>query len=318
MDKETLSNYGWIVICVLVLAVMIALATPFGNFIADAVKSTTAGFFSVNQNALNSAGVPGLTIPGQEFEDDNTTNESSGYKYYDMVEQGDYRYFYLGCNDYEDFCYAYLKMMLYDEGIMCTTNEEALEQTAQLMAGCSWADLEAQGITTAMLFEELGLTEELYNSPETQERFQRGWLVVAIDKTQKEYDPIPEQVDGIPVTSMDSAFANCTSMTTAPEIPSNVTSLYNTFYGCSSLTTAPEIPNGVTDMYQTFRICSSLTTAPIIPSSVTNVLSTFYGCTSLKGTIELPCSIKTNYQYSKCPATIVYYHVDGCDGSCGR
>ena len=30
MDKETLSNYGWIVICVLVLAVMIALATPFG------------------------------------------------------------------------------------------------------------------------------------------------------------------------------------------------------------------------------------------------------------------------------------------------
>ena len=26
MDKETLSNYGWIVICVLVLAVMLALA----------------------------------------------------------------------------------------------------------------------------------------------------------------------------------------------------------------------------------------------------------------------------------------------------
>ena len=30
MDKETLSNYGWVVICVLVLVVMIALATPFG------------------------------------------------------------------------------------------------------------------------------------------------------------------------------------------------------------------------------------------------------------------------------------------------
>ena len=48
MDKETLSNYGWIVILVLILAVMIALATPFGNFIAGAIKSTTAGFFSVN------------------------------------------------------------------------------------------------------------------------------------------------------------------------------------------------------------------------------------------------------------------------------
>ena len=44
MDKETLSNYGWIVVLILILAVMIALATPFGNFIAGAIKSTTAGF----------------------------------------------------------------------------------------------------------------------------------------------------------------------------------------------------------------------------------------------------------------------------------
>ena len=66
MDKETLSNYGWIVICVLVLAVMIALATPFGTFVADAVKSTAQGLFDVNQNALNSTGL--INIDGQEFE----------------------------------------------------------------------------------------------------------------------------------------------------------------------------------------------------------------------------------------------------------
>ena len=66
MDKETLSNYGWIVILVLILAVMIALATPFGNFIAGAIKSTTAGFFSVNENALGAAGI---VIPGQNFDD---------------------------------------------------------------------------------------------------------------------------------------------------------------------------------------------------------------------------------------------------------
>ena len=65
MDKETLSNYGWIVICVLVLAVMIALATPFGGFIADAVKSTTQGLFDVNQNALNSTGL--INIGDQSF-----------------------------------------------------------------------------------------------------------------------------------------------------------------------------------------------------------------------------------------------------------
>lgn len=57
MDKETLSNYGWIVICVLVLAVMIALATPFGTFISQAVKNTTAGLFGAEQGALGAAGI---------------------------------------------------------------------------------------------------------------------------------------------------------------------------------------------------------------------------------------------------------------------
>lgn len=66
MDKETLSNYGWIVICVLVLAVMIALAGPFGTFVAGAVKSTTQGLFDVNQGALNSTGL--INIDGQEFD----------------------------------------------------------------------------------------------------------------------------------------------------------------------------------------------------------------------------------------------------------
>ena len=65
MDKETLSNYGWIVILVLILAVMLALATPFGTFVADAIKSTTQGLFDVNQSALNSTGL--INIDGQSF-----------------------------------------------------------------------------------------------------------------------------------------------------------------------------------------------------------------------------------------------------------
>ena len=68
MDKETLSNYGWIVICVLVLAVMIALAGPFGTFVADAVKSTTQGLFDVNQGALDAAGI---TIDDNAFVEGN-------------------------------------------------------------------------------------------------------------------------------------------------------------------------------------------------------------------------------------------------------
>ena len=64
MDKETLSNYGWVVICVLVLVVMIALATPFGKYIANAVKATTESLFTVSQNALNTglSNAGGITV----------------------------------------------------------------------------------------------------------------------------------------------------------------------------------------------------------------------------------------------------------------
>jgi len=65
MDKETLSNYGWVVICVLVLVVMIALATPFGKFIAEAVKNTTKGLFDASHTALENglgAAAPGVTV----------------------------------------------------------------------------------------------------------------------------------------------------------------------------------------------------------------------------------------------------------------
>lgn len=58
MDKETLSNYGWIVVLVLVLAVLLAIATPFGNFIADGFKAAYMGLFDTSNNAM------GIVIPG--------------------------------------------------------------------------------------------------------------------------------------------------------------------------------------------------------------------------------------------------------------
>lgn len=53
MDKETLSNYGWIVICILVLSVMIALATPFGQYVAKGFEATYTGFGNTEIKALS-------------------------------------------------------------------------------------------------------------------------------------------------------------------------------------------------------------------------------------------------------------------------
>ena len=83
MDKETLSNYGWIVICVLVLSVMIALATPFGQFIANGIKSTTQGLFDISQKA---GIIAGLNLPDQNFNNtsngENAEETNCGIKFY--------------------------------------------------------------------------------------------------------------------------------------------------------------------------------------------------------------------------------------------
>ena len=77
MDKSTLSNYGWIVIAVLVLSVMIALATPFGQYIENGVRSTTEGLFSTSQNAMNSAfGDLGVEVKDQTFEEGYTGGQA--------------------------------------------------------------------------------------------------------------------------------------------------------------------------------------------------------------------------------------------------
>ena len=83
MDKETLSNYGWVVIAVLVLAVMIAMATPFGNYVANAVKSTTEGLFKVQQKALV---VAGLIVNDQEFDVPDMNHSTTKVIYYGDID----------------------------------------------------------------------------------------------------------------------------------------------------------------------------------------------------------------------------------------
>ena len=56
MDKETLSNYGWVVCVILVLAIMISLATPFGSVIRDKVAGTVENFKNNSEEVLDNIG----------------------------------------------------------------------------------------------------------------------------------------------------------------------------------------------------------------------------------------------------------------------
>ena len=107
--------------------------------------------------------------------------------------------------------------------------------------------------------------------------------------------------------TMSYMFNNCTSLTSAPNLPDSTpnTSGYTyMFAGCTSLTTAPILPaTAVSQSCYSFMFsgCTSLTTAPALPATT---LSTycynrmFAGCTSLTTVpTTLPATTLQNYCY---------------------
>ena len=108
------------------------------------------------------------------------------------------------------------------------------------------------------------------------------------------------------VTSIgESAFYNCSSLTSV-EIPSSVTSIgESAFYSCSGLTSV-EIPNNVTSIGgYVFSNCSGLTSVEI-PNSVTYIGdNAFYNCSGLTS-VEIPSSVTSigGYAFYNCSSLI--------------
>ena len=105
--------------------------------------------------------------------------------------------------------------------------------------------------------------------------------------------------DTLQAYAFNKLFSNCTSLTTAPELPAITLDQYcynHMFSNCTSLTTAPELPTTTLaqDCYfGMFERCSSLTTAPALPATTLtnncyNIM--FQGCTSLTTAPELPAT----------------------------
>ena len=101
-------------------------------------------------------------------------------------------------------------------------------------------------------------------------------------------------------------FYDCTSLTTAPELPATTLKIYcysKMFYNCVSLTTAPELPATTLakGCYEYMFSRSSLTTAPKLPATTLKnycYSSMFSWCYSLTTAPELPATTLANNCYS--------------------
>ena len=101
-------------------------------------------------------------------------------------------------------------------------------------------------------------------------------------------------------------FSDCTSLTTAPALPATTLTdrcYSNMFDGCTSLTTAPTLPaTTLTERCYNnmFRECAALTTAPVLSATTLAeacYYEMFYGCTSLTHTPELSATTLANSCY---------------------
>lgn len=72
MDKNTLSSYGWIVVLILILSVLLAFMTPLGSFIAGGFKSITGGFIDTNNVAMEQVDPNTGKIPADQCSHENT------------------------------------------------------------------------------------------------------------------------------------------------------------------------------------------------------------------------------------------------------
>ena len=108
-------------------------------------------------------------------------------------------------------------------------------------------------------------------------------------------------------------FYNCSSLTTAPQLPATTLAKYcyhSMFNGCSSLTTAPELPATILAYYcysYMFYGCSSLTTTPQLPATTLAegcYMYMFCGCSKFTTAPELPATTLAQDCYS--------YMFNGC------
>lgn len=186
MDKSTLSNYGWVVIAVLVLSVMLALATPFGTYIKTAVENTTEGLFDVQQKAM---GVAGLVVDDQSFDTSIKNNQvptadklSGTWVFNDTLIIDEDEWFeddvyytfsanYQGtefialCNnikarEYDGRGYAIVHMYIYDTEPH--TDESTINYTAYGAYSDSWTSAFGEGEKTITFTGEQTVSQEFY------------------------------------------------------------------------------------------------------------------------------------------------------------
>lgn len=199
-----------------------------------------------------------------------------------------------------------------------TKPEPVIPADKFIQPGCTYTPVGGETLVAGQIMPDVVKDGDIFTTDDYEYRYnqypllngswldyteQNGWGVRVKDTSKAEYKPLLGVINGQNVTTLESTFANCASLTTAPVIPDSVSMMGSTFLNCSALTTAPVIPNSVTNLNGVFKGCSSLKTAPVLPNSASNMKEAFAMCTSLGTAPVIPASVANmNNTFMGCKA----------------
>lgn len=318
MDKETLSHYGWLVVVVIILSIVITFTTPFGKYIASGASSVLKSFsktvdVDVDSTELDAASGKVVILEGKDSVIDLTKGASFAFRSSADVET------FKGVKVDSSVVSSSNYTVTSGSTIITFTKEYAAtlsrgNHTVEIISsgGTAVADFfvgyfvqddaiyvnaSGQVLTAGKLIPEAPTTGDTFTYGDyeyTYDASKGGWMVVVLDKTKAKYGEILTNINGANITALISTFDGCSALTSegVPSIPNTVTDMQKTFAKCSSLVDASKIviPERVTNLFGAFSTCANLTTPPDLSkaTSVKNMSWMFTACSKLATAPVIP------------------------------
>ena len=183
--------------------------------------------------------------------------------------------------------------------------------------GSSWTPYAVNDVITLtnvddkVYFKAVGSNERIATNTDNYNKFVMTGKIAASGNVNSLLEEDEETARTISLAGKDycyyNMFSDCTSLTTAPELPATTLAgncYYQMFYNCTFLTQAPTLPATTLtgDCYSNmFNNCTSLTTAPELPATALASYcynAMFRNCRSLTTAPTLPATTLANRCYS--------------------
>jgi hypothetical protein len=319
MDKETLTGYGWLIVCAMILAVMIAFATPFGNFVTTATRNTVDSLLDVNSKSIRPVQIPpNKTYTLEEIEDDETLFAIGGTQPEYVLAKFNKQYtavtIFPNGEDSDGKVAKFAPwngeaspLASYQETLQVVVFNEGITEAGS-GNGSFYVFGSSPSITKVSLPETLEVIGDnlFYNCSNLKEIVLPNSLT-KIGQGAFSYSGICDVSIPDTVTEMgNDAFSNCKNLKTV-KLPANITKISrNTFNGCTVLSDI-DIPGNITTIEyrafantairvaslkqittiedEAFMDCSQLSNVVFSPLLTEIKANTFSGCTSLRNLV---------------------------------